>query len=211
MTRVPIHESARLRCRRFSAGAALLLLVLGIACATRSLAEPAEFVIDPEHVTVGFLVEHLGYAKVLGFFRVVEGTFTFDEARDALSHVRVVVATDSVYTNHEDRDDHLRSGDFLDSRSYPEMIFTADSARPSGEGSFEISGQLELLGQSLPLTLTADVNKSAAYPIGRSDHVIGVSARGTLRRSAYGMLYGVENGWVGDEVELIIELEARRR
>jgi polyisoprenoid-binding protein YceI len=61
------------------------------------------------------------------------------------------------------------------------------------------------------LTLSATWNKSETYPIGGAAYVMGVSARGSLRRSAFGMNYAVENGWVGDDVEIIVEFEARRR
>ncbi len=69
----------------------------------------------------------------------------------------------------------------------------------------------ELRGVVKPLILLATLNKSAAYPIGDKAHVMGVSVRGALKRSDFGMTYSVENGWVGDTVELIIELEARRQ
>jgi polyisoprenoid-binding protein YceI len=91
------------------------------------------------------------------------------------------------------------------------MRFTADGARRTGERTFEIVGRLELLGRSEPLTLSATWNKSETYPIGRAAYVMGVSARGNLQRSAFGMDYAVDNGWVGDEVEIIVEFEARRR
>jgi polyisoprenoid-binding protein YceI len=173
-------------------------------------AEPARYELDPEHTTVAFLVSHAGYASVLGYFGDVQGSFAFDEAAGQLADVAVTVETASVSTHHEDRDEHLRSRDFLDSRKFPEMRFTAAGARRTGERTFEIDGELELNGRTAPLTLTATWNKSADYPFGNA-YVIGVSARGRFARSAFGMSYGVENGFVGDEVEVIVEFEARRQ
>lgn len=185
-------------------------LVLALAFGGLSHAEPARYELDPEHLAIAFKVHHLGYADVLGFFEEAEGSFTFDEATGELGELSVSVATDSVYTSHEARDEHLASDDFLDSRAHPVMTFTAAGARRTGERAFEIAGELELLGQRRPLTLDATWNKSAAYPIGDRAHVIGVSATGIVKRSEFGMDYGVDNGWVGDEVEILIELEARR-
>jgi polyisoprenoid-binding protein YceI len=182
-----------------------------VLAAPLARAEPAEYVLDPEHVTVGFLTAHIGYAKVLGQFLEIEGVYHFDEDSGELSNVAVTVNTASVITNHDDRDRHLRSDDFLDVRAFPTMRFTADGARRTGERTFEIAGRLELLGRSEPLTLSATWNKSETYPIGGAAYVMGVSARGSLRRSAFGMNYAVENGWVGDDVEIIVEFEARRR
>lgn len=185
-----------------------VMLMLSVASVQ---AEPAEYRIDPEHVTVAFLVGHAGYANVLGQFLEVEGSYVFDEETGALSDIEVVVNTDSVFSNHDDRDDHLRSGDFLNSRRNPEMTFTADVGTRTSPRTFEITGQLELLGVARPLTLQANWNKSADYPFGRSAWVMGVSARGTLMRSEFGMSYALEGDLVGDEVEIIIEFEARRQ
>lgn len=180
------------------------------ALAGHATAEPARYELDPEHLTIAFLVEHIGYAKTLGAFREASGEFTFDDATGALSAVRVTVATASVDTAHEARDGHLTSGDFLDSAAHPDMIFTASNAERTGERTFVVRGELELLGVRAPLVLEATWNKTAPYPIGARAEVIGVSLRGSLQRSAFGMTYGVADGLVGDDVELLIELEAHR-
>lgn len=185
-------------------------LACAIAISTTAQAEPARYELDPEHITMGFLVDHIGYAKVLGMFRAARGSYSFDEASAALSDVRIEVDTRSVFSNHAKRDQHLKSADFLNTAEFPRMVFTAAGAKRTGERTFEIAGQLELLGRSQPLTLQATWNKSAASPIA-STYVMGVSARGSFKRSNYGMGYGVGNGWVGDEVPLIIEFEAIRK
>ena len=188
----------------------LAALVAAGAITGAAAAEPARYELDAAHTTVAFLVEHIGYAKTLGQFRRASGGYTFDADSGALSALRVVVATDSVDTHHEARDGHLKSGDFLDTRSHPEMTFMADSARRTGERTFTVTGELTLLGTTRPLTLEATLNKSAPYPIGDRAEVMGVSARGMLKRSEFGMAYGVEGGLVGDAVEIIIEIEARQ-
>ena len=187
----------------------LLAAALALAAASAA-AQPARYELDPAHLTIAFLVEHIGYAKTLGAFREANGGFTFDAATRALTAVRVVVATASVDTAHEARDRHLTSGDFLDSGKHPQMIFTATSAQATGERTFSIAGELELLGVRRPLTLEATLNKAAPYPFGPPGEVLGVSARGRVKRSDFGMSYGVANGLVGDDVELIVEIEARR-
>ena len=190
---------------------ALILGIFALATFSTARSETAEYVIDPEHLSIGFLVEHIGYSKTLGMFRKANGAYTFNEKTGELSAVRIVVETASVFTNHKKRDDHLRKADFLNSAEYPQMVFSANSARRTGERSFVVDGELELLGKSQPVSLNATWNKSATYPLGDKPYVMGVSARGSFRRSAFGMNYAVDNGWVGDEVELIIEFEARRQ
>lgn len=182
-----------------------------ILAAAAARAEPARYEIDPDHAVVAFLVEHIGFARVLGNFADVEGSFVFDEETGVLSDVAVTVGTSSVSSDHEARDEHLRSDDFLDTGAHPAMSFAATGARRTGEREFGIDGELTLLGVTRPLTLDATWNKSGAYPIGRDAYAIGVSARATLARGDFGMSYALDNGWVGNEVEIIIEIEAQRQ
>jgi polyisoprenoid-binding protein YceI len=193
--------------------AALAAGAFGLAAAP-ARAQMARYEIDPDHLSIGFLVDHVGYAKVLGMFRAARGSYRFDEATGTLSDVRIEVDTASVFSNQRKRDEHLTGPDFLNAAEFPRMVFTAGGARRVAERRFEIAGQLELLGRTQPLVLQATWNKSAESPLGgfgRKPYVMGVSARGSFRRSVYGMNYAVANGWVGDEVELIIEFEAIRQ
>ena len=195
--------------------AAVLLatgLFVGLA-SPPAVAQAARFEIDPEHLSIGFLVHHISYAKVLGMFRSGKGSYSYDEKTGALTDIRIEVETASVYTNHRERDDHLKGPDFLNSREFPRMVFTAAGGKRISDKAFEVNGQLEVIGKALPMTLKATINKLSEYELGtfRKPYVMGVSARGGFKRSPYGMTYGIDNGWVGDEVDLIIEFEARRR
>jgi polyisoprenoid-binding protein YceI len=188
------------------------LLSVALICAVPARAADARYELDPEHLTIAFLVRHLGYADTLGFFRKASGSYTFDEATRTLRDVRVIVETNSVFTGHDKRDGHLRGSDFLNATRSQRMTFTANSANWTDDKTFRVDGELELLGQRRPLQLTGTVNKSGIYPIGgpSKPYVMGVSLRGKLKRSEWGMNYGVANGWVGDDVDLIIEFEAKR-
>jgi polyisoprenoid-binding protein YceI len=188
----------------------LLALLLTVA-AGAAHAQLARYEIDPEHFSVGFLVDHLGYARVLGIFQKASGTYAFDETSGALSDVRIVIDAGSVYTAHRKRDNHLKSADFLNAGEFPQIVFKGAQAKRTGERTFAIDGQLELLGKALPVTVEAKWNKSGKYELpGATAYVMGVSARTSFKRSDYGMKYGVANGWVGDTVEMMFEFEARR-
>ena len=206
-----MHDASR---RLFSSRSALLVaLFLAVFAAGPAAAQPARFDIDPEHLSIGFLVHHLSYARVLGMFRAAKGSYSYDEKSGALSDVRIEVDSASVFTNHRKRDDHLKGPDFLNSGEFPKMVFTAAGVPRAGDRNFEINGNLELLGKSLPMTLQATMNKLSRYELGtfRKPYVMGVSARGSFKRSAYGMTYGLDNGWVGDDVDMVIEFEAHRQ
>lgn len=193
---------------------ALLLLLLAPGPATSNV---DHWVIDPEHFAVAFLVDHAGYAATLGLFLEAEGEFRFDPEDYRLESGSFVVQTGSVFTNHDERDEHLRSEDFLDVARHPEMRFEATSWERTGDEVGRLHGQLELLGERRPLVLETRINKVERYPMplggifGRP-YVLGASMRGAFNRSDFGMTYGLRpREFVGDRVELIIEFEAQRQ
>ncbi|MDI3513363.1 MAG: hypothetical protein PWP40_592 [Rhodocyclaceae bacterium] len=195
--------------RVLAAGAFLAAVGAGPAWA-----EPRTYTIDPDHFSIAFQVEHLGYADVIGMFLKGSGSFVYDEATRTLSSGRVVVAADSVFSNHKARDRHVRDSDFLDADRHPEIVFEATAFEPvmenDGRLDGRLSGKLTLLGQTHPVTLEVSLNKAATYPFGHRKHTLGISARTSLLRSQWGMSYGVDRGMVGDEVLLSFELEATR-
>jgi polyisoprenoid-binding protein YceI len=196
--------------RRF-AGALALTAAVGLAAGQPAKAEPRQYKMDPEHFAIVFMVHHLGLADTVGMFREASGSFTYDAQAQTISDVEITVQTDSVDTNHEARDEHLRGTDFLNAKEYPTMTFTADEAEVTGEKTGKIHGELTLLGETHPLTLDVEFEGARKYPFGDGHYAIGVSARGTLERSQYGMTYAVEDDIVGDEVHLIIEFEGIRQ
>ena len=173
-------------------------------------AETQCYELDPEHTLVGFLVEHVGYAKIFGQFETVDGSFCFDEQTLTLSDLRVVMDARSITTLHRARDRHLRDTDFLNVRKFPEIEFVGTSSTPAGDRQGIVTGDLTILGRTLPLTLDVTWNKSDSYPFGDKHYAIGISARGGLKRSAFGMTYGVADNLVGDDLEILIEFEAKR-
>lgn len=171
-----------------------------------------EYIIDKSHFSIGFLVEHVGYAKTLGMFRDIDGSYIHDVKNKKINDINIVINTDSVFTNDEKRDEHLKSPDFLHVDKYPEMVFKATDIKINNDETI-INGNLTLLGITRPLVLTGRINKIGKYPFGGiiKPYVMGISAKGTIKRSDHAMMYAIKDNLVGDEIELIIEFEARRQ
>ena len=184
--------------------------LFAVPVAAPAAAEPVTFDLDPTHTTVAFWVDHIGYARTLGWFTEVSGSFVYDAETQELSDVRVVIDTASIFSNDNRRDDHVRNADFLDVGSHPEMVFTADGGEPTGDTTGIVRGDLTLLGETRPVELTLTLNKDAAYPFGHGKRTLGVSAEATVIRSEFGMDYAL-GGIVGDEVQVMIEFEAIAR
>lgn len=185
---------------------AVLLTIATFASNTWAAGE--RYTLDPAHTTVAFLVNHVGYAKTLGLFEEVSGSLSFDQEANVVSEIAITVSTESVNTANKARDKHVLSKDFLNVKKHPEMTFTAKEAVIDADGYGEIAGELTLLGQTHPLMLEVQLNKADKYPFGHKRFTLGVSAKGELLRSQYGMSYGVADALVGDSVEMIIEVEA---
>ena len=177
-----------------------------------TFASTDKYIIDKSHFAVGFLVEHVGYAKTLGMFREIDGNYSHDTENNIINDINIIIKTDSVFTNHDKRDEHLMSPDFLNVSKNPEMTFRANNIKIDNEETI-IDGQLTLLGITKPLTLYGRINKIAKYPFGGiiKPYVMGISAKGVIKRSDHGMMYAVKDNLVGDEIELIIEFEAIRQ
>jgi polyisoprenoid-binding protein YceI len=182
-------------------------LVLAVSLAE---AEPADWEIDPEHFSIAFEAEHVGYQKQMGLFLEASGSFRYDPETQQLSSGNVEIQAGSLFTNHEDRDDHLRSRDFLSVRRNPIIVFEATDFTPSNndDGRGTLTGNLTLLGQTNPVVLDLIINKQEKYPFGHRRETLGISARTTINRSNWGMDYGVADNLVGDEVLLRFEFEA---
>ena len=187
------------------------LLILAVLLISGNIeADDKEYIIDDTHFSLGFLVEHAGYAKTLGIFREIEGSFTYDEETNIVKDININVKTNSVFTNHEGRDAHLRSPDFLNTDRYPSMVFKSKTNNLNNKPG-KITGELTLIGMTRPLVLNAKINKIAQYPfrVGLFKPIVmGVSANTSFKRSDFGMNYGVDKKFVGDKIELIIEFEA---
>ena len=120
------HPASRRHAAAWLATATLLFATVA------AQAQAARYEIDPNHLSIGFLVEHLGYAKVQGMFRTARGSYSFDEGSGALTDVRVEVDTASVFSNHVKRDEHLKGPVFLNVAEHPKMVFTASGAKRTG-------------------------------------------------------------------------------
>lgn len=177
---------------------------------TPSRAEPARYVIDKDHFAIAFSVMHIGFSRVIGMFLEGEGSFTFDEATKELSDLEVTIQAPSVFSAHDARDGHIKSGDFLDAENHPDITFAMTGAEPTGERTGIISGDLTVRGVTNPVDVEVTWNRSGEYPWG-NNYVIGISARAVLKRSEFGSTYALEGDIVGDEVAITIELEAIRQ
>ncbi|MEM8551731.1 MAG: YceI family protein [Pseudomonadota bacterium] len=185
-------------------------LVAASLVAAPAAAEPQRYEIDQSHFSLVFNADHIGFGATWGMFLRGSGSFMFDEDALTVSDLNVEIDTTSVFSNDDRRDGHLRSADFLDAETHPVATFVMTGNEKIDDTTGTITGDLTLRGETRPVTLDVTLNKIGPYPWG-DNYVVGVTATTTIKRSDWGMTYALEGGLVGDEVPLVIELEAIRQ
>lgn len=166
------------------------------------------WVIDGSHTSAEFIVRHLMVAKVRGGFGSVAGTIQVADDPTA-SRVEVVIDTASVSTGDADRDGHIKSADFFDVETYPEMKFVSTAVRPNGS-SWVLVGDLTIKEITKPVTLEFDFVGLATDPWGNEKAAF--SATTTIDREDWNLSWNVplETGGVlvSKKVNLEIEMQA---
>lgn len=187
----------------------LLSTATAIGLAQPVQAEPVTWEIDPAHTVIAFTIMHAGYAKVLGRFNEIQGSFVYDPETQNLGKVEATIGAQSVDTAHEKRDNHVRSADFLDAGAHPAITFVAEGSTPETETTGTVTGDLTVRGVTRPVTLDVTLNKRADYPCCHGKETLGISATAEILRSDFGSTYALPE-FVGDKVSIMLEFEAIR-
>jgi polyisoprenoid-binding protein YceI len=164
--------------------------------------------LDPAHTTVEWVARHI-LTKVRGRFRVVSGTIQVAEVPEG-STVEVEIDAASIDSATPDRDDHLRSADFLEVDRFPTLTFRSSRLRRSGPNTFDLEGELTIKDVTRPVTLHAEYLGVHDTPFGTE--VAAFSASTEIDREDFGLTWNVAietGGWlVGRTVQIELEIEA---
>lgn len=174
-------------------------------------AEVMTYQFDPAHTNIVFLVDHLGFSKMIGQFQTFDGSLALDPNALEQGSVTVTVQTESVDTDFQKRDDHLRSPDFFNVVEFPTMTFESTKVEATGDKTARVHGNLTLLGVTKPVVLEATFNGVGPHPSPQMAGVTvaGFSGRTKISRSDFGMTGMVPN--IGDEVAIWLEVEAHHK
>ena len=171
---------------------------------TTQTAEAIEFTLDPVHCMANFRVHHMGAGMFWGRFNQVTGTMSTSEDGSIAPTMNVTVDVESVDTGTEKLDRTLMGPNFFDSKEFPTITFKSASAEPDGKGGWKITGDLTMLGVTKEIVADVELTGVKGSPVMKK---AGYEAIFTIKRSDYGMEWGVKNGALGDEVRLIVGLE----
>jgi polyisoprenoid-binding protein YceI len=168
----------------------------------------SRWVFDPYHTQVEFAAKHLGMMTVRGNFLELTATGYIDPEHPETSSVDITIQTASIRTHHPQRDNDLRSSNFLEADKYPTITFKSTKIEESGQDHFSVVGDLTIKGNTHPVTLS--VVKYGEFDDPNMGHRIGYSAEGKINRKDFGMTFNMmlDGKWiVSDEVKISIEGE----
>ena len=191
----------------FYIGGLVLLLLIGSAGITQPMG-PITYEIDTAHSMILFRAKHNNVSYNYGRFNEFTGKITTDEFA-SMGMVEFEVKSASVDTGNEKRDQHLRSSDFFSAKQFPVITFksTKVSAKEGEEDVLEVTGDLELHGVKKSVTVDVEITGRADGKDGES--LIGFESIFTIKRSEFGMTYGM--GSVSDDIRLIVSIEAKHK
>lgn len=178
----------------------LAFALLALFCATPAMAD--DWNVDPGHVSVVFKINHAGFSDTYGFFPGVSGKFV--TGAQGLNGIDISIKADSINSGFAKRDGHLRSPDFFNVAQHPTITFKSTAVKKTGENTYEVSGNLTMLGQSKAITTTLTQSKVGEFPKGTTR--TGFSGQINVKRSDFGMKYGLPG--IGDDVQLTLAIEA---
>jgi len=168
-----------------------------------------DYTIDPAHTRLGFSARHAMVATVRGQFTDFTGTAHVDTADPAGYKVELSIVANSISTGQQQRDDHLRSGDFFESEEYPDITFVSTDVARDGD-DWTITGDLTIKGVTHSIAVPFEFTGSAQDPFGNTR--IGFEGAATLNRKDWGLSWNaaLETGGVlvSDKVKLQFDISA---
>jgi len=168
---------------------------------------PGTWILDAGHTRAEFVARHMMVTKVRGHFERLTGEIAVaDRIED--SRVDVTLDAASIISGSQQRDEHLRSADFLDVETYPTLEFHSTKVEQTGPTSLKVTGDLTIRDQTHPVTLEVDFEGVERTPWGNT--VAGFSARAEINREDWGMTWNaaLETGGVVVSKKVVIEIEA---
>ena len=181
-----------------------------LALALPVIAAASTWNIDPDHSNIGFKVRHLMVSNVKGNFDKYSGTVDINDKDITKSKVEVTIDTNSINTNVQKRDEHLRSADFFDVAKFPTMTFVSKKVAKAGNDKLKVTGNLTLHGVTKEVVLDVEgPSKESKDPMGMIRS--GATASTKINRKDFGLAWNkaLETGGVavGEEVTITLEIE----
>ncbi|MFT3705168.1 MAG: YceI family protein [Agriterribacter sp.] len=162
--------------------------------------------LDKAHAKLGFGVTHLLVSDVEGNFKTFDATINASKSDFSDAVIDLSADVNSINTDNDQRDKHLKSADFFDATKFPSLVFKGKSLKQVSGKKYKLSGDLTIHGVTKPVELDVTYNGTIEHPYTKKP-VAGFKVSGTIKRSDFGIGASVPNGVVSDEVEIVANAE----
>lgn len=179
----------------------LLAAVLSTALFAFKAAAPATWEADTAHSKLGFVVTHLLITDVEGSFKNFQSTITASKPDFSDAVVELTADVNSVNTDNDKRDEHLKGADFFDAAKFPKLSFKSTSVKKVSANKFKVNGNLTFHGVTKPITLNATLRGVTTNPMSKKE-TAGFKVTGTIKRADFGFGTKYANAMLSDEVTL---------
>ena len=188
-----------------------LLFLLGMS--SPAISQSIKWTQDASHSNVGFSVKHLVISSVTGNFKNYSVTVLSDKEDFSDAKVDVSINTASIYTDNENRDNHLRSDDFFNAEKYPAMTFKGKSMKKAGKNKYKLTGDLTIRNITKTVTLDVEFGGKVKDPWGNTK--AGFRIEGIINRFDYGLKWdkALETGGlvVDKEIRIVCDVELAKQ
>jgi polyisoprenoid-binding protein YceI len=171
--------------------------------------QTTKWALDPTHSEIQFKVRHMLVSNVTGHFKTFNATVATDGDDMQTAKVHFTADINSISTNNEQRDAHLRSGDFFDVDNHPQIIFDADGLEKTGESDYKMNGTLNMRGTAKSISLNVEFGGMIQDPWGNTR--VGFSVGGKLNRKDFGVSFSMvsETGGIllGEDITINANVE----
>lgn len=166
-----------------------------------------DYQLDVAHTRIGFTARHAMVTKVRGSFQEFEGKAHVDTTDPSASSVEVRIQAASITTGQQQRDEHLRSNDFLDMASYPEVVFASTAVERIDDDVYRVTGDLTIKDVSRPVAVDFTFTGSAVDPFGNAR--AGFEGSTTINRKDWGLTWNapLETGGVLVSEKVTLEFD----
>lgn len=181
-----------------------LVLIFGTVLFAATAAIAQSWTLDKSHAKLGFAITHMKISEVEGAFKNFDVKVTSAKPDFSDAVIELTADINSINTDNDMRDEHLRGEDYFNAGKYPTMTFKSTSIQKTTANNFKVNGILTLRGVSKPVVLSAKLNGIGENPMSKKT-MAGFKISGTIKRSAFGV--GEESAMLGDEVALNSNIE----
>lgn len=193
-----------MKCLRQQLFLLTILILTGNAYAQLAELPSGDYSVDKSHAYITFSYSHIGFSKPQVGFDSFDLDLDFNADNPEMSALNVTIDATSVESRVEEFNEHLNGANFFDTANHPEITFQSTSISRTGDGSYDVVGDLTIKGVTKPVTLNTTIIKAGMHPLSKAP-TIGMTGEATVNRSDWGLSRAVP--MVSDEVTITVTAE----